>query len=171
MRGIKYVLIAVCLLSSGISYSQEYKRDTRTTAQKEDSYNFYQAEQISKTELLQALELAGVRVFKISLAPFNKVYNLAINVDEYKAGKKIRTENVSISEDNTYSHYIGSPGKEKRYIDYIDYIKVMAKEKDSMATLTVSTYVGSRGGIILKKKLPTKMPFIIGGVIKILNGC
>ncbi|MDN5285611.1 MAG: hypothetical protein JWR38_1885 [Mucilaginibacter sp.] len=154
---MKSVLLGICVLLSIGAYSQDFKKDPRSENLKEDNYDAYQVSQISKTDLLKALEIAGVRIFNCPIAPkFDQTYKLVINLDEYVNGKKISTKNISPNQHNTYSFYEG----EKLYFDYINELKFIAKdtESDSTAFLNVEVH-GNTTGINLKKNKERKYQY------------
>lgn len=122
---IAYFLVG--LLISANAFSQVLKKDTRSKDQKENSINEYQSDLISKADLLNALEIAGIRIFKFQLATFDKEYKMTINVDEYVEGKKINTE-ILIRDLNTYEYYEEKvPGKYTSYKDYLNQLLSLQK--------------------------------------------
>lgn len=137
------------MLLSVTAYSQEFKKDHRSKQLKEDNYNEYQVNQISKTDLLKALGVAGIRIFNCPITPkFDKIYKLAINLDEYVDGKKVSTESISPNKHNTYTFYEG----DKLYFNYINELKFIAKEvkSDSVALLNIEVH-GNTYDVQLKK--------------------
>jgi len=87
------------LLISLSAYSQNFKKDPRPDSLKEDYMNEYQAGEISKVDLLRALNSLGVRVYNCNVMPrFTKTYKLAVNVDEFVNGKMVSTKSVSPNE-------------------------------------------------------------------------
>lgn len=132
------------------SFCQEYQKDIKTKSQKEDSLNKYQSDLISKTDLLKALEMSGVGIFKFPLDSFDKPYKLSINLDEYVDSKKVDSTTI-YSFDNTYIHYKNDSSDVKLYFDYIDQLVFFSKEIDSLCVLKIETYGSSIGGIKLKK--------------------
>lgn len=144
----KLFLFKVCILISINSYSQSFKKDTRPSGVKEDYMDEYQASQISKLDLLEALNSLGVRVFNCKLLPqFSKSYNLTIDLEEFENGKLISTKNISPDETNVYYYY----EKNKKYADYISNIKLIARDADSVCLLSVDIMGNTTGGIKLKK--------------------
>ena len=57
---------------SAIVLSQSHKKDSRTQLKKEDGQNEYEADAISNLDMLKALEIAGVRIFKFELGELIK---------------------------------------------------------------------------------------------------
>jgi hypothetical protein len=131
-------------------YSQTFKKDIRPESEKEDLLDNYEASQISKVDLLSALNNLGVRVFNCNLFPrFTKPYRLNVNLDEYLNGQKISSKDVSPSEKNIYFFY----DKDKQYADYINKIKFIARDVDSLDMLTINIMGNTTGGIKLRKNL------------------
>ena len=128
-------------------FSQVANKDTRSKEKKEDPNNSYNADNIDKTLLLKAIEMAGINVFSISLNKFDKKYRFEINLDEYVNGNKINSRNISVSDNNVYNYYKDN----KKQIDFIDHIYFFSKDNDSLTILKVETYAGDLGGIKLKK--------------------
>jgi len=147
-----YLLFIACGLFSINTYSQNFKKDPRPDSLKEDYMDEYQAGQISKIDLLRALNSSGVRIFNCQLLPrFTKTYNLTVDVDEYLNGKLISTKNVSPNEKNIYFFW----EKEKQYADYANKIQIITREADSVSVLSVDV-MGNTTGIRLKKQLDRK---------------
>lgn len=147
---MKFLLFIACGLISINSYSQNFKKDLRPDSVKEDHFDEYQADQISKVDLLRALNSLGVRVFNCQLLPrFTKTYKLTVDVDEFVNGKLINTRNVSPNEKNIYFFW----EKDKQYADYADKIKIIARDADSVSMLSVDIMGNATGGIKLKKHL------------------
>jgi len=155
---IKLLPLIACVLISINSYSQTFKKDPRPESAKEDYLNEYQANEISKVDLLSALNSLGVRVFNTQLLPrFTKTYNLTIDVDEYVNGKMINSRDVSPNEKNIYFFW----EKEKQYADYISKIKLITRDTDSVSVLSVDIMCNTTGGIKLKKHLERKHQFYL----------
>jgi len=123
-------------------FSQEFKKDTRNQKQKEDSKNSYQVEIINDTDILQALEIAGIRIFKFPLSPFDKEYKMEIIIDEYVNGEKSNLSNINIS--TTYSFPDDENDPDKYYVDYIDQLLFFMKDKEDISEVTIKTYAGTR---------------------------
>ncbi len=101
---MRNVILAVCLFVSIPFFSQtfEYRKDKRSQHKKDDPYNEYSLNQISKYDLLQALEMTGVYVRKFPLKEFDKEYSLKVVVAEFEDGKKIDAKVINVS--NSYLH-------------------------------------------------------------------
>ncbi|MFD0792982.1 DUF5041 domain-containing protein [Mucilaginibacter litoreus] len=149
------LLIAFLILSLH-AYSQTFKKDMRPDSLKDDFMDEYQAGQISKLDLLSAMNSLGVRVFNCNILPrFTKSYKLVIDVDEYVNGKMVGTKSVSPNEKNIYFFWEG----EKQYADYINKIKFISRDVDSLSVLSVNVMGNTTGGIKLKKHSERKYQF------------
>lgn len=137
----KTLLVLGVFITTNV-FCQAYKKDTRPQAEKEDTYNSYQANDITKTDMLKALELAGVRVFKFQLSPFNKQYKLTVSIDEYVNGQKTSTKDLYAIGKNTYTHFEDTT----LFFDYIDELTFYTKTyNDSSVFLQLETYAGTDG--------------------------
>ena len=152
---MKILLFFASILISLNLYSQTFKKDIRPDSVKVDYMDEYQAGQISKVDLLRALNSIGIRVFNCQLLPrFTKSYKLTVDVDEYVNGKIISTKNVSPNEINIYFFW----EHDKQYADYINQIKLFAHDADSVAVLSVDI-MGNTTGMKLKKHVDRKHQF------------
>jgi hypothetical protein len=161
MGKLVYFLILNLIFSLN-AFPQEYKQDIRAKDQKEDPNNIYQSNEISKIDLLKALAIAGVKIFKFSLGKFDRSYSFELNLTEYALGKKINTQKIDISDNNLYVYYndtINSENANKPFKDYIDQITFFAKDMDSLSVLHAETYASSIGGIKLKKMKSRKYQY------------
>ncbi|MDO6432698.1 DUF5041 domain-containing protein [Flavitalea sp. BT771] len=141
----KIVVVIGLFVCSNLN-GQHYLKDARSPAQKEDPYNSYQSDFISKTDLLKALELAGVQVFKFPLASFAKEYKLSVTVDEYVDGKKGRSIDLYAIGKNTYTYFKDSSLDIHHglFTDFIDQLTFLSRnENDSSIILALTTYAGS----------------------------
>jgi hypothetical protein len=156
---MKLLPLIACALISINSYSQNFKKDLRPDSVKEDYMDEYQAGQISKVDLLSALNSLGVRVFNCQLLPrFTKTYKLTVDVDEFVNGKMISTKNVSPNEKNIYFFW----EKDKQYADYVNKINLIARDADSVCVLSVDIMGNTTGGIKLKKASKGSINSIFG---------
>lgn len=149
------LIFIMCLLCTLSLFSQdaEYKKDTRQQYQKEDGQNIYDAENITKQELIKALEILGMHIRKFPLKTFDKKYNIVITMDEYENGVKINSKDI-FNGDNTYYHFTDSIVKEEStlYFDYIDQIVFYLKENEKDVKMTFSTYARNGRSIFNRKK-------------------
>ena len=156
------IIILMGLFVYSNSYAQKYHKDPHTLAQKEDPYNSYQADLVSKTDFLKALELTGVQVFKFPLASFAKEYKLSVNVNEYVKGRKISSRDLYAIEKNTYTYFKESSLNDTDrvlFTDFIDQLTFFSRnENDSSLNLVLTTYAGS-DRIRLQKKQTRKFQF------------
>jgi hypothetical protein len=118
----------------------QYKKDIRPQKVKEDRHNMYQSEQINQLDLIRALELAGVHIYKIPLKHFDKKHTLIVNLDEYIQGEKVKTTAI-FQGDNTYIY----PTDTIPFFDYIDQLLFFTKEEGNDLFVTFYSYaMGSR---------------------------
>ena len=136
-------LFVMALLFSGSLLAQdfEYKKDPRPQERRDDHYNSYQAEDITKLDILKGLEFAGVSIKKIKLKPFDKKYNLEVSVDEYVKGEKVNTRHI-FRGDNTYRHMTDSTWTENTvfYTDYIDKMTFYLKAQEDGVMMRFCSY-------------------------------
>lgn len=122
-------------------FSQEYQKDTRSQYIKEDVLGTYKAELIDNIDILNALKLLGVNVYKFNIGEFDKKYNITITMDEYSDGVKLNSLKIA-QEDNTYFYSTDSVYTENSKVlyDYIDQLSFYTKENDSIVYVEVSNY-------------------------------
>jgi hypothetical protein len=132
---MKPLLITLITLLPLSAISQEALKDNRTQLQKEDSFNLYNQEDITTLDMLEALDLASIRIHKFALGRFDKKYNLQIIADEYYQGKIVNTDTL-VDYNNTYLYWID----EKDYGGVIDQIKIFTKTDNNQAELMIKTY-------------------------------
>lgn len=142
-------LLALALLTNSKIFSQQYEKDTRMQILKEDSNNMYNTDKITTIDLLKALELSGISINKYNLGVFDKEYDLAVIVDEFKEGKNVKSDTI-MKANNLYVHF--QPGQKDYYTDYIDQIKIFTKLADTTLTLSIETYAQGTRKIIDYKK-------------------
>ena len=130
-------LLSIIILCFANSFGQELKEDTRRKSLKEDGSDYYRVEQTSELDIIQALEVAGIRIYKFNLGDFNKKYNFILLVDEYVEGIIINTDTLIYSS-NEY-HYF-EKGKKDYFLDYIDQIKILTKVEDGKIEFHIKTY-------------------------------
>jgi hypothetical protein len=140
-------LIVSIFLSINV-YSQSEKRiDNRSQLEKEDSNDFYNQNKISTLDLLEALELASVRIHKFNIGTFDKEYRLQIFSDEYHNGEFIKSDTL-IDFKNDYGFWIDGEYNQ----GFIDQIKILTKTTENNSTLKIMTYaLGSKREINLEK--------------------
>ncbi|PQB05049.1 DUF5041 domain-containing protein [Aureitalea marina] len=131
----KYILL-VFLMISLVSYSQEQRAvDQRPQIEKEDSNDFYNQAEMTKLDLLQALEMAGIGAHKFNIGTFDKEYKLQIFADEYIQGKLINTDTL-VDFTNDYGFWIDGEYNQ----GFIDQIKIFTKTEENNSTLNIRTY-------------------------------
>jgi len=133
---MKRALLILLMLSTIIGVSQSKKPiDNRPQIEKEDSNNMYNQSEMSTLDLLQALELASVRVFKFDIGTFDKEYKLEIFADEYIKGKLVNS-NILVDFTNDYGFWID----EEYNQGFIDQIKIFTKTEENESVLNIRTY-------------------------------
>lgn len=171
---MKKILLFAFLATALFGYTQTKVVDTRPQLEKEDSNDMYTQSNISTLDLLEALELAGVRAHKFNIGKMEKEYKFLMFADEYINGKLVKTDTL-VDYTNEYGFWIDeeyNPG-------YIDQIKVFTKTEENLATINIRTYaLGTTKEINLGKtdtrqfynwraykdtqwKLNTKVPLLI----------
>lgn len=145
--------LMIILFANGNLFSQQYKADNRIQLLKEDDNNSYKSDRISTLDLVQALEVAGVTINKFNLGTFDKKYQLLIILDEFKEGKKVKSDTL-MNEDNTYYYY--ERGEKDIYMTYLDQIKIFTQSKDSTFTMNFKTYKMSFKHVVHFQKLTEK---------------
>jgi hypothetical protein len=149
MRSVIILMLILLVLSFGI-FCQENRKDTRRQILKEDGHNCYKSDQITKLDLLEALEFAGIQIHKFKIGRFDKKYYLKLMVDEYVNGKKVKSD-ILYSEDNLYHYYLS--GKKEYFLDYIDQIKIITKDEENKSLLFIKTYkMSTRKEITYQKR-------------------
>lgn len=156
MRKVIFLAVISIVFSTG-TFSQEIVKDTRRQILKEDSLDRYLSDQISKLDLLEALEFAGIQIHKFHLGRFDKKYQLEVTMHEYVDGKEVKTETL-YSGDNLY-HYF-KRGEKAYFMDYIDQIKIVTKEEKNKCHLLIKTYHMSTRKEINYQKTDEKQFFL-----------
>ena len=131
------VVLSIIFLCFTNSFGQELKEDIRRKSLKEDGSDYYRVEQTSELDIIQALEVAGIRIYKFDLGNFDKKYNFILLVDEYVESNIINSDTLSYSS-NEY-HYF-EKGKKDYFLDYIDQIKIFTKVEDGKIEFHIKTY-------------------------------
>jgi hypothetical protein len=129
------VLLLFLFLSIDLYAQSERLQDPRTALEKEDANNMYRQGDISTLDLLEALELAGVRVHKFDIGNFDKQYRLQIFADEYVDSKLIKTDTL-LDDSNDYGFWIDGDYNQ----GFIDLIKIFTKTDENLSTLNIRTY-------------------------------
>ena len=160
------LLITLSCLGGTWAWGQEFKPDTRPIAVQRDGNNKYPADAISPVQLMDALEMAGIRIFNFPLKPFDKEYKIHVYVREYVNGKRVEKddsnehpllqgENMYFVENNTYTYSDNERANDSiRYKDYIKSLTFYTKDadkSDSTSMLTVRTNAFSMMRPLTKK--------------------
>ena len=133
---MKNLLLLSFLLISISAYSQSKKPvDNRPKIEKEDSNDMYNQSKMTTLDLLEALELASVRIHKFDIGSFEKEYNLQLFADEYVNGKLIKTDTL-VNYKNDYGFWIDGEYNQ----GFIDQIKIFTKTNKNQSTLSIKTY-------------------------------
>ena len=146
---LKHVLlIALSCITGTWAWGQEFKPDTRPIEVRQDEDNKYQTDAISKVQLMQALEMAGIRIFDFPLKPFDKEYKFHVYIREYVNGKRVekdeskehpmfRGDNMYSEGTNTYGYSETDSANNKiRYKDYLKSLTFYAKTAEAPDTIT-----------------------------------
>jgi len=133
----RLVLLSLFTILTINGISQEIKKDTRSQLLKEDDVNQYHSEKISSLDIVQAMEFAGIRIFKFYLGEFDKKYNFILTIDEYVANQLVKTDTI-LDDDNEYHYYEES--SEIYFLNYIDQIKIFTKEEENKLSFSIYTY-------------------------------
>lgn len=157
MKKIFVAFIGILISVNSNSQDFVYRKDNRPQNVKEDTYNNYQAENISKSTLLKALEIAGVRIFNFPISPaFEKEYSFSVNLNEYENNELVRSSDIvyTYKGKNIYVHWIPDSieHKDVPFIDYIPKLTFYTKDNDSTLLLSLETY-GNTNNTLLKKKI------------------
>lgn len=114
--------------------SQDFKKDSRSQTEKEDDRGDLQSNIVSGIDLLQALELVGLKVHKFDIGTFDHEYSLLFILKEYLNGEIVKADTI-MNTKNTYAYY----EKDKRYSDYINQIKVFTHQEKEQLKFKIST--------------------------------
>jgi hypothetical protein len=142
-------VISLMLIIACLGFAQEIKKNQSSQLLKEDSNNSYKSDKITDLDLIQALEIAGIRIHKFDLGQFDTTYNLLMFADEYVGGKIVKTDTI-FSGNNIYSFY--EKGSKDYFLDYIDQIKIFTKDEENKTSLYIETYgMGIKNEIAFEK--------------------
>ena len=128
------ILILTCLSVS--LYSQTKKAlDTRAQLEKEDSNDLYNQSKITTLDLLEALDLASIRIHKFKIGTFDKEFKIQILADEYINGELIKSDTL-LDIINDYGFWVNGEYNQ----GFIDQIKIFTKTEDNNSILRIRTY-------------------------------
>jgi len=130
-----FFLIAIVFLSLNIYSQNEKKIDKRNQLEKEDSNDLYNQSKITTLDLIEALELASIRIHKFDIGNFDKEYKLQIFSDEYIQGKLIKTDTL-LEFTNDYGFWVDGNYNQ----GFIDQIKIFTKTDENNSVLKIKTY-------------------------------
>src|SRR5690606_11692235 len=131
----KLLTIFLILISFNIQSQSNNIEDQQSQLEKEDPDNLYNEANISKLDLIEALELASIRIHKFNIGDFDKEYNLQIFAQEYFEGKLIKTDTL-LDYTNDYDFEVD----EEFYQGFIDQIKIFSKTDENNSILDIRTY-------------------------------
>lgn len=130
-------IIILTVISINCGLAQTFKKDTRSKIEKEDSNNTYNIESISTLDLMQILDIAGLKLNTFEIDPFDTIRQIEIYLDEYKNGVLINMDTI-FSDNNQYNYYVAD--LDEFYFDYLDKIKVITKKSNQNIVLDLRTY-------------------------------
>ncbi len=143
----KLLTLLLILISINIHSQSNKIEDPQNQLEKEDPDNLYNEANISRLDLIEALELASIRIHKFNIGEFDKEYNLQIFAEEYVNGKIIKTDTL-LDYTNDYDFEVD----DEFYQGFIDQIKIFSKTEDNISTLDIRTYaLSSKSEINLAK--------------------
>ncbi|MGS2763592.1 hypothetical protein [Sinomicrobium sp. M5D2P9] len=102
---------------------------------KEDPQNTYNSQDINTLDLVEALDIAGIQIYKFRTGKFDKDYRLYILKDKYENGKLTEQDTIALM--NTKYHYYSG---DILMHDYMDQFKMFAKTEDNKGSLSIRTY-------------------------------
>ena len=141
------LFFAICAFTIQTLFAQEFKVDPRTQLEKENAMGFYNPENTSTLDLLEALEIQGITIHKIELGKFDKNYSIMLLTDRYDSGKLVKTDTLAQFE-STYRYYEA----DTPYLDFLDKIKIITNTTDNQSELHLRTYnLGAKAKIELKR--------------------
>ena len=145
---MKELLTVLLILISINTQSQANKIENQSSQlEKEDPDNLYNEANISKLDLIEALELASIRIHKFNIGEFDQEYNLQIFAEEYVNGKMIKTDTL-LDYTNDYDFEVDG----KFHQGFIDQIKIFSKTETNNSILDIRTYaLSSKSEINLAK--------------------
>jgi len=130
-KPLKIIVILLCVASN--LYSQQVvKMDNRKAIEKEDPYNFYDVENISQTDILKAIELLGMRIYKFDVPGNTESHNITILAREFKNGHEVNTDTIA-NFSNDYHYWV--TGIPDPYIDYINGITIFTDTHENQSEL------------------------------------
>src|SRR5690606_14963753 len=95
---------------------------------------------INTIDVLKALDLADIRIFKYNIGKFDRKYKLHLFIDEYQEREIIKSDSFYTS--NVYDYFL--EGRDEIYSDYIDHINIYTNLKDSkLILLSIETNIFS----------------------------
>jgi len=131
----KIVTFALFILISQLNLlSQNFKSDPRSQNKKEDRHNIYESDKITNLDILQALDLFGIKIHKFNIGVFDKEFKISLVIEEYSKSVIIETDTI-FNGRNTYSFY----ENDSRFNDFITQLKVFTEQKTNQLKLKIVT--------------------------------
>ncbi len=137
---MKYIIILIAILGLQIhtNAQEQVKPDHRPQSVVQDPLNIRKAEDVTKVDILEALEMTGVYIHKIDIGAFHQKNHLTLKVEEWHNGKKLWSE-LLYDDDNLYTYQ--SLSDAEYYRDYLQGIRIIAKNMDDNA-IKISIRIG-----------------------------
>ncbi len=130
------LFLAIC---SGVE-GQKQKADLRPVFQKEDPFNKFQAEEVTRLDILHAFDAIDVGIYKFDLGKFDQAYQLYVFADTYENGKLTSIDTL-FSETNEYIYF--EAGEKDYRVDLYDQIKIITRQDENTSELRINTYAFS----------------------------
>ena len=131
MKTLLKTIFLILIVATSL-FSQEVKRDNRVRIQQEDPLNLYETENISKTDLLKALEFLGVKIFNFDLPGNYESNTIKILAREFKDGKEINIDTIA-NFSNEYRYWeTGSPDP---FVDFISKFTIFSNTTENKSEL------------------------------------
>lgn len=128
------VLFSIFILIVQFSYSQEIKPNILPRILKDDPLNQYNIDNITNFDIVKALEILDVRIFKFHFGQFDKVYNLVFTIEESVDGKIVKIDTI-YKKTNLYTYI--ARGYIEYYRDYLDQILIFTKAEENSSTMFI----------------------------------
>lgn len=126
------ITIFLLMITTFNLFSQELKKDNRYRIQQEDPYNFYETENISKTDLLKAIEYLGMRIFKFDVPGNFESKTITILAREFKDGKEVNSDTIA-NFSNEYLYW--DTGIPDPFSDFISGVTIYSNTTENRSEL------------------------------------
>lgn len=148
------------MMMTNMVMSQEsvFKVNTASRAVKEDPYNDFDLDNISKLDIVRALEMLDIRITKIKIPKTDKEHSFGIVIAEYSKEKLIRSDTTWRGEKNTYTYW--EQGDTVQYKDFIEDLTLYTRMNKQDSVLTIRFQgVGMDFGKGIRYKPETKYSY------------